>query len=88
MGLPGPLLISNSKENKNKIHPEKISYISGKNFPNLKKNNSLLRSFLYFGIWDFLAPNLKRFYISGGNFKVSSLKRFLIFFLRFLKKKL
>ena len=32
-----------------------------------------------------LSPSLKNSYISGGNFKVSSLKKFLIFFSYFFK---
>ena len=40
--------------------PEKISYISGSNFPCSKnKKNRLLKSFFYFGKWNFLAQNLK-----------------------------
>ena len=38
------------------------------------------KMFIYFGKWNFLAPSLKNSYISGGNFKVPSLQKIIIFF--------
>ena len=64
--------------------PKKPSYISGRNFPSsINEKKQHLKSFLYFGKWNFLASRLKTSYISGGNFIVPSLRKFLVFFLFF-----
>ena len=47
------------------VSPEKVSHISESNIPCSKNGgkNSLLKCFLYFRKWEFLAPNLKNSYI-------------------------
>ena len=51
--------------------------ISGSSF--LSSKRTLWKSFLYFGEWSFLAPSLKRFYISGGNLQRLKNQEFQIF---------
>ena len=55
-------LFSPSSKKILKIHPKKIPYISGSNFPSLNSNkNPLLKRFLYFRKWNFLSPSFKYF---------------------------
>ena len=48
-----------------------------------EKTFQALKKIILFQEIDFLASSLKNCYILGGNFKVPSLKKFLIFFLFF-----
>ena len=57
-----------------------FSYISWSNFPSPKsKNNSLLKSFLYFKKWKFLAPSLKNFLYIRKKLTGTENQKFLIF---------
>ena len=61
-------------------------YTSGWNIASPKnKKNYPQKNVLYFGKWKFLTSRLKNSYISGDNFKVSSLKNFFCFFFLFDK---
>ena len=55
---------------------KKTSYISGSDFPNSKyKKNPLLKSFLYFGKWNFLAPSLKNLLYFRSNLECLKIKQ-------------
>ena len=63
-------------------HRKKVSYISGGSFPSFKNKNKIL----IFREMELPIHKLKvNLYISGGSFKVSGLKRNLIFFSFFNK---
>ena len=63
-------------------HPKKISYISEGSFPSLQNKNKIL----IFREMELSIHKLKdNLYISGGSFKVSGLKKNLIFFLFVIK---
>ena len=61
---------------------EKTLYISGSNFPNSKnKKNPLLKRFLNFRKWTFLAPNLENFLYFRNELTKPENREFLIHFL-------
>ena len=62
MQLPGLLLSLNSRKEKEKIHPEKKSYISGnKCFQEVKLSSLKIKIFYIFRRMELSSPKTKRF---------------------------